>query len=85
MKNMRKLLSHLKQEILKDVEIAIKTSIDNNKKNDIVSCLQSHIDTLLSETYFLREEIKEKNQLIKAAFINEDIMPRIPQNTLKND
>ena len=85
MKNMRKLLSHLKQEILKDVEIAIKTSIDNNKKNDIVSCLQSHIDTLLSEIYFLREEIKEKNQLIKAAFINEDIMPRIPQNTLKND
>ena len=82
---MRKLLSHLKQEILKDVEIAIKTSIDNNKKNDIVSCLQSHIDTLLSEIYFLREEIKEKNQLIKAAFINEDIMPRIPQNTLKND
>ena len=85
MKNMRKLLSHLKQEILKDVEIAIKTSIDKNKKNDIVSCLQSHIDTLLSEIYFLREEIKEKNQLIKAAFINEDIMPRIPQNTLKND
>ena len=78
-------MSHLKQEILKDVEIAIKTSIDNNKKNDIVSCLQSHIDTLLSEIYFLREEIKEKNQLIKAAFINEDIMPRIPQNTLKND
>ena len=78
-------MSHLKQQILKDVEIAIKTSIDNNKKNDIVSCLQSHIDTLLSEIYFLREEIKEKNQLIKAAFINEDIMPRIPQNTLKND
>ena len=78
-------MSHLKQQILKDVEIAIKTSIDNNKKNDIVSCLQSHIDTLLSEIYFLREEIKEKNQLIKAAFINEDIMPRIAQNTLKND
>ena len=82
---MRKLLSHLKQEILKDVEIAIKTSIDNNKKNDIVSCLQSHIDTLLSEIYFLREEIRQKNQLIKAAFRSEDIIPRVAQNNRKND
>ena len=29
----------------------------------------------------MREEVKEKNQLIKAAFINEGIMPRIAQNT----
>ena len=35
-------------------------------KNYIVSCLQRHIDTLLSEIYFLREDIKEKNQLIKS-------------------
>ena len=29
----------------------------------------------------MREDVKEKNQLIKAVFINEDIMPRIAQNT----
>ena len=29
----------------------------------------------------MREEVKEKNQLIKAVFINEDTMPRIAQNT----
>ena len=74
-------MPHLKQQILEDVKIAVKNSINNNKKNDIVSCLQSHIDTLLSEICFLREEIKEKNQLIKAVFRNEDIMPHIPQNT----
>ena len=54
-------MSYLKQQFLKDVEIAIKNSINSNTKNDIVSCLQRHIDTVLSEIYFLREEIKEKN------------------------
>ena len=76
-------MSHLKQQILKHVEVAIKNSINNNTKNDIVSCLQSHIDALLSEIYFLREERKEKNQLIKAVFRNKDIIPRIAQNTFK--
>ena len=45
---------HLKQQIVKDVETAAKNSINNNTKNDIFSCFQSHIDTLLSEIYFLR-------------------------------
>ena len=36
-------MSHLKQQILRYVEIAIKSSIDSNTKNEIVSCLQSHI------------------------------------------
>ena len=66
-------VSHLTQQILKDVETAIKNSLNNNTKNDIVSCLHSHIDTLLGEIYFLREEIKDKNQLIKAVLKNEDI------------
>ena len=50
----RSCMSHLKKQILKKVEIAIKNSINNNAKIDIVSCLQSHF----SETYFLRKEIK---------------------------
>ena len=29
-------MSHLKQQILKDVEIAIKNMINNNTKNDCV-------------------------------------------------
>ena len=60
----RSCMSHLEKQILKEVEIVIKNNINNNAKIDIVSCLQSHINTLFSETYFLREEIKEKNQLI---------------------
>ena len=79
-------MPHFKQQILKDVEIAITNNINRNTKNEsvsrkifmknyIVSCLQSHIDTLLSEIYFLRKEVKEKNQLIKAVFRNKDIMP----------
>ena len=71
----------MKQQILKDVEIAIKNMINNNTKNDRVWSFPSHIDTLLSEIYFMREEVKEKNQLIKAVFINEDTMPCIAQNT----
>ena len=54
----RSCMSHLKKQILKKVEIAIKNSINNNVKIDIVSCLQSHINTLFSQTYFLRKEIK---------------------------
>ena len=54
-------VSHLKQQILKDVETAIKNSTNNNTKNDIVSCLRGHIDTHLGEIYFLREEIREKS------------------------
>ena len=86
-------MSHLKQQILKDVDIYIyiyiyiyiKNSINNNTKNYIVSCLKSQIDTPLSEIFFVREEIKEKNQLIKAVFRNEDIMPHVVQNILKKN
>ena len=60
----RSCMKQKKKQILKEVEIVIKNNINNNAKIDIVSCLQSHINTLFSETYFLREEIKEKNQLI---------------------
>ena len=38
---------HLKQQILKNDEIATKNNINKSTKNDTVSCLQSHIDTLL--------------------------------------
>ena len=48
-------VSHLKQQILKDVETAIKNSVNNNTNKDIVPYLHSHIDTLLGEIYFLRE------------------------------
>ena len=47
--------------------------------------MQSDIDTLLSEIYFLREEINEKNQLIKGVFRNEDIKSCIAQNTFKKN
>ena len=54
-------------------------------QNNIILCLQGRINILLSEIYFLREETKEKNQLIKAVFRKEDIIPPIVQNTLKKN
>ena len=58
-------LSHLKQSILFEVHNTINKEICSIPKTDEVSSLQNHFDTLMSELYFLREELKEKNNLIK--------------------
>ena len=58
-------LSHLKQSILSEVHATINGKTISIPKTDKVTYLQSHIDTLMSELYFLREELKEKNNLIE--------------------
>ena len=45
----------------------IKYKIDNVPKNEI-AYLEKQIDTLTSEVYFLREELKKINLLIKSTF-----------------
>ena len=58
-------LSHLKQSILSEVHATINEKIISIPKTDEVTYLQIVIDTLMSELYFLREELREKNNLIK--------------------
>ena len=44
--------------------------------------LQNHIDTLISELYFLREELKEKNNLIKILLNKTEVIKHV---TIRND
>ena len=59
----------MKNQIINEIS---KENCENKLKNkaagtyDVVSALRSQIETLESEIYFLRGEIKEKNTLIKS-------------------
>ena len=57
-------LDHLRQKITEEVTTKLsklqKTSPDHTK----LFLMKSHIDSLESEIYFLREEIRQKNLLI---------------------
>ena len=53
-------MSDLKQQILKDVAIATKNNIKNTTKNNIVSCLRSHINTLFSKFFPDSKNKREK-------------------------
>ena len=55
-------LSQLKQSILSEVHTTTNKKIISILKTDEVTYLQNHIDTLISELYFLCEELKEKKQ-----------------------
>ena len=63
-------LSHLKQSILSEVHATINEKIISITKTDEVTYLQNEIDTLMSELYFLREELREKNNLF-TIFLNK--------------
>ena len=74
-------LSHLKQQMLSEIREIIKYETDNAPKNDI-TYLEKHIDTWASEVYFfLREELKEKNLLIKSILNKPESVNR-DQHTL---
>ena len=53
-------LSHLKQSILLEVHATINEKIISILKTDEVTYLQNHIDSLMSELYILREDLREK-------------------------
>ena len=60
-------LNHSKKEILNDV----KQKIFNEKDKvnlELVKSLKEQIDILKSKIYFLREELKEKNNILKMFF-----------------
>ena len=74
-------LSHLKQQMLSEIREIIKYETDNAPKNDI-TYLEKHTDTWTSEVYFfLREELKEKNLLIKSILNKPESVNR-DQHTL---
>ena len=76
-------LAQLKQSILSEVRDIVNANISSNTPKTETTYLQKHIDTLMSEIYFLREELKEKNDLIKT-FLNKLSKPDIVLNeTLK--
>ena len=62
-------LTHLKNQIIN--EISIENCENKSKSNaactyDVISTPRSQIESLESEIYFLRGEIKQKNTLIKS-------------------
>ena len=60
-------LNHLKKELLNDVKQQFFN--EGDKVNlELVKKVKEQIDILKSETYFLREEIKEKNNIFKMFF-----------------
>ena len=59
-------LSHLKQSILLEVHATINEKIISIPKTDEVTYLQNHIDSLMSELYFLREELRGKKLLLRS-------------------
>ena len=49
--------------------------------SDMVTELRAHIQTLVSEVYFLREELKEKSVLLRSLIIdkqNANSCPKLP-------
>ena len=58
-------LSYMKQSILLEVHATINEKIISIPKTDEVTYLQNHIDSLMSELYILREELREKTTLFR--------------------
>ena len=56
-------LQHLKRELLKEInnEIPCKSAVNSNES--LLISLKEHIESLQSEIYFLKEEIRQKKQL----------------------
>ena len=80
-------LSHLKQSMLSYVHATTNDKIIRIPKIDEVTNLQNHIDTLMSELYFLCEELKEKNNLIKILLNKTEVIKHItiPNNKRLKD
>ena len=47
---------------------------NNTSKPDTTTYLHKHLDSLMGEMYFLRKELKGKNELIKTRLNKADIL-----------
>ena len=70
-------LSHLKQSILSEVHATINEKVISWPKTDQITYLQNHIDTLMSELYFLRGELKKKYNLIKILLNKTEVIKHV--------
>ena len=64
-------LNHLRRQVLKEVTQNVDEKISSNKldktnTSDTTTLLKTYIKTLVSEIYFLRSELQEKNVIIKS-------------------
>ena len=75
-------LSHLKQSILPEVHATINQKIISIPKTDEVTYLKNHIDNLISELYFLREELQKKYSLIKILLNKTEVIKHV---TIRNN
>ena len=57
-------LDHLRQKITEEVTAKLSEIKKTSPNHTKLSLMKSHIDSLESEIYFLREEIRQKNLLI---------------------
>ena len=74
-KNDQAILNHLKKEVLNDV----KQQFFNEKDKvnlELVKSLKEQIDILKNEIYFLHEEMKEKNNILKMLFQSPTTSPQ---------
>ena len=64
-------LNHLRRQILKEVTQSVDKKINSHKldkinTSDTTALRKTHIETLVSEIYFLRSELQGKNVIIKS-------------------
>ena len=82
-------LEHLKSQIVKEIKHEFTNNDINDLNNkgsqkdasDVITELHAHIQTLESEVYFLREELKEKSFLLRSLITdkhNAKICSKLP-------
>ena len=79
-------LDHLRSKILKEVTHKFEEQLNLTKFyrpsiSETIGLLKSHIETLESEVYFLRDELREKNVIIKSLTISNFWSSKTSQHT----
>ena len=79
-------LDHLRSKILKEVTHKFEEQLNLTKFNrpsisETIGLLKSHIETLESEVYFLRDEFREKNVTIKSLMTSDFWSSKTSQHT----
>ena len=88
-------LEHLKSQIVKEIKHEFTNNNTNDLNNkgsqkdasDVITEFHAHIQTLESEVYFLREELKEKSFLLRSLITdkhNANICSKLPTTLEKN-
>ena len=79
-------LDYLRSKILKELTQKFEEQLNLTKFNrpsisETIGLLKSHIETFESEVYFLRDELKEKNVVIKSLMTLDFWSSKTPQHT----